>query len=233
MTILLLERFLKEDLSMYTPVTNESSAVDKYWSRYSPKLHRHIVFNSLMEYRNWLVVECNPYVKCFKEYPLDVQIPCGDHSVTITFDMWVQYLGGEEKLIQLQYEDDFLRSTSLSFHGLNVAEEWCKENEYTYSLVSNEGIYANEVYLENLEKIITAVELLQKHFGLALQHELLQILTVGEYTIKELCKTTNKNRVEVYRMICWLLYTGICTTNLLGASLDDHSIIKYTLSGYN
>lgn len=216
---------------MYSPVTNES-AIDKYWSRYSPKLHRHIVFNSLMEYRNWLVVECNPYVKCFKEYPLDVKIPCGDYSVTITFDMWVQYLGGEEELIQLQYKDDFLRSTSLAFYGLNIAEKWCRENDYTYSLISNEGIYANETYLENLETIITAVELLQKNFDLALQHELIQLLTLEQRTLKQLCKLTNEDRVEVHRMVCWLLYTGVCNTDLLVAPINDQSIIRYTLSGH-
>lgn len=215
---------------MYSPVTNDSSAVDKYWSRYSPKLHRHIVFNSLMEYRNWLVVECNPYVKCFKEYPLDVQIPCGNNSVTITFDMWVQYLGGEEELIQLQYEDDFLRSTSLSFYGLNVAEKWCYENDYKYSLVSNEGIYANETYLENLESIIISVESLQKNFDLRLQHQLLMLLTLRDYTIGELCEVSKRNRVEVQHMVCWLLYTGICITDLLDVPMNTQTIIRYNLS---
>lgn len=215
---------------MYSPITNESLSLDNYWSRYSPKLHRHIVFNSLMEYRNWLIIECNPYVKCFKEYPLDVQIPYEDHSVTITFDMWVQYLGGEEELIQLHYDDNFLRNTSLAFYELNIVEEWCRENDYTYSLISNEGIYANETYLKNLETIITAVELLQKNFDLALEHELLEFITIEERTIEQLCQITNRNRVDVQHMICWLLYTGVCNTELLVAPINDKSIIRCTLS---
>ncbi|MEG0086762.1 MAG: hypothetical protein RR817_09840, partial [Niameybacter sp.] len=123
-------------------------------------------------------------------------------------------------------------STSLSFYGLNIAEEWCRQNDYTYSLISNEGIYANETYLENLETIITAVELLQKHFDLALQHELLQLLTLEQRTLQQLCKLTNRNRVEVQRMICWLLYTGVCTTDLLVTPINDQSLIRYALSGH-
>ena len=113
-----------------------------------------------------------------------------------------------------------------------MAEEWCRENDYTYSLVSNKDIYANEIYLENLETIITAVELLQKHFYLVLQHELFQFVALEQCTLQQLCKLTNRNRVEVHRMVCWLLYTGICSTDLLSFSLNEQSIIKYTLSGH-
>lgn len=217
---------------MYSSVINKSSSIDKSWSRYSPKLHRHIVFNSLMEYRNWLVVECNPYVKCFNECTLEVQIPYNNKNVAIIFDMWVQYIGGEEELIQLQYEDDFLQSSSLSLHGLKIVKSWCQENGYTYSLVSNTGNYANELYLRNLETIIIAVECLQEHFDLVLQHKLLEILAVKEYTIIELCNITSENRVQVTHMICWLLYTGICNTDLLKTPINDQSIIRYTLSMY-
>ncbi len=105
-----------------------------------------------------------------------------------------------------------------------------RQNDYTYSLISNKGLYANEVYLENLETIITAVELLQRHFDLSLQHDLLQLVTVKPRTLQELCKLTNRNRVEVQPMVCWLIYTGVCKTDLLGSSINERSIIRYTLS---
>lgn len=76
-----------------------------------------------------------------------------------------QYVSGLEDKVPCIGESEIakgnhIRSTSLSFYGLNITEEWCQKNNYTYSLVSDEGIYANQVYLENLEMIITSVELL-------------------------------------------------------------------------
>ena len=152
-----------ETAPVMTPVNRVGHRIRytaNYWEDYSPKLKRYVGFYRDLEYDHWLLIESDPTIVWFCEYPLTIQMRIGAHNVTSTLNVMVQHQDGEREVRRLVYADEL----NASRHGSRLRRQieaertWCRLHGIRYVLITDETIYKTPLLISNWKFILRVLK---------------------------------------------------------------------------
>ena len=132
-----------------------SSAGSNRWIFYSVKLGRLVVAYSLLEYLHLLLVEWNVGIKTFCEQPRRIQMLWAGRLVTSVLDLHILWWSGKEEYRETKYRKDLESAIPDSRVDRQIAVQtaWCSFQRAAYSIVTEEIVMANPIYLEGLRQM--------------------------------------------------------------------------------
>jgi hypothetical protein len=95
----------------------------------------------------------NPKVIEYCEQPLKVEIEIDGIIESSIFDMWVLYRDGTEEMQEVKYISDLEpinEYTKRARRQVQKQEQWCKANNYKYSIRTEKEIEKGIYYINNL-----------------------------------------------------------------------------------
>lgn len=199
---------------MYRPIQIKRNMRygNNYWETYSPKLNRNVKFFSDLEYDHWLHIETDPNVISFCEQPLEIKTYYDRKIATSILDMWVLYKDNTEEFIEVKYSSEIDGSSSKSTRSLrqiNIQKKWCLENNFNYSIRTEEYIRNDLINLNNLRQIISQVKSIS-NINYEHIHSIVSLLIDRPLSIYVISKLSNLSMSYIIQLICWLRYKGIC-----------------------
>lgn len=124
------------------------------WVVFSPKLGRVVILYSNLERDHWVLLEADPRILKFCEQPLRISVRLASGPVQTVFDMWIKWRDGHEELREVKYKDQL--ETSLRAHRqLEAQATWTSLVSFPYSVVTEEVIRANPIFLANWKRILS------------------------------------------------------------------------------
>lgn len=212
---------------MYKPIKPNSKGKygSNYWETYSPKLKRDVSLYSDLEYDHWALIEGNPSVKEFCEQPERVSAYYNGKKVNSVIDMWVQYKNGVEEFIEVKYTRDLYLNNKNSLRNIRqvtVQEHWCKDNGFSYKIMTEKEIRRNKILLDNLKYIIANVKTRESPVETDRLRVIKYISEKGRVTLKYLkLSFIEIDYSRLLEAICVLIYQGILDSNI------DRKMISY------
>lgn len=123
------------------------------WVVYSPKLGRLVILYSDLERDHWVLREADPDVLEFCEQPLRVSVRLPSGTVATIFDFWIKWRGGREELLEVKYKDQLEGSLRVK-RQLEAQATWTTLISFPYSVVTEDAIRANPIFLANWKRIL-------------------------------------------------------------------------------
>jgi hypothetical protein len=123
------------------------------WVVFSPKLDRIVILYSDLERDHWVLVEADSTIVLFCEQPLRISVRLPSGTVQTVFDMWLKFRDGHEELREVKYKDQ-LEDSPRAKRQLEAQATWTSLVSFRYSLVTEEVIRANPVFLANWKRIL-------------------------------------------------------------------------------
>lgn len=139
---------------MYTPLITDGSKKfgNNRWYTYSDKLKRPIFLFSDLEYEHWLLIETNPLIIDFCEQPKLMKTVLNGTIHTSITDMWVKFVDGTEKFIEVKYSKDLQKLQVKK--QISTQKQWCIENGFQHEIATEIIIRNNPILLSNLKFLI-------------------------------------------------------------------------------
>lgn len=199
---------------MYNPIDIKRSMKygNNYWEVYSTKIGRNIKLYSDLEYDNWVTIEADPNIVSFCEQPIKIEGEYEGKTIKSIFDMWVLYDNGTEEFIEVKYEAD-LKGTSKrcerTKRQIEIQKQWCINNNYNYRIKTDKEIRYDLIYLNNLKQIIYQV----RNVSDIDEDDICKVINCiknKNISIKQLVKETKLNNGYIMKIICKLIYSGVC-----------------------
>lgn len=199
---------------MYVPISMKRSTKygNTYLRGFSPKIGRIVTFFSELEYDNWLHIECNPKIISFCEQPLKIKTFFNGEYVESIPDMWVKYLDGTEEFMEVKYSEELKGNSKKALRSIRQVEaqkQWCKENNFKFSLMTELDIRKDLIYLNNLKQIVGNVRCLTKLNNNDLE-QIIALLSSKPLSISTIVNSTTFNTSYIIQMISLLIYEGKC-----------------------
>ncbi|MCE5169691.1 TnsA endonuclease N-terminal domain-containing protein [Paenibacillus profundus] len=214
---------------MYTPISGTRSTKygSNYWTALSSKIKRRVQLFSDLEYDHWVLVESDPNVKTFCEQPLKIQHLINGEIVNSVFDMWIQYVDGTEKFIEVKYErdlDPINPKSSRNIRQTGAQQDWCRANNKYYEIRTDKMIRGNPLYLSNLKQIISYTRN-RGAYNEVDSHRLITFINMKRITLGEIeTEFINLTPQRIREIVCNLIYTGQVEANIsnciIGSSLE-------------
>lgn len=123
------------------------------WVVYSLKLGRFVILYSDLERDHWVQVEADPSIVLFCEQPLRISVRLASGSVQTIFDMWLKWRDGHEELREVKYKDQLDDSPRVN-RQLEAQLTWTNLVSFRYSVVTEDTIRANPIFLANWKRIL-------------------------------------------------------------------------------
>lgn len=124
------------------------------WIVYSPKLDRVVILYSDLERDHWVLVEADLTIVQFCEQPLRISVRLASGTVQTIFDMWLKFRNGHEELREVKYKDQ-VDGSPRAKRQLEAQATWTSLVSFRYSLVTEDVIRANPVFLANWKRILS------------------------------------------------------------------------------
>ena len=170
------------DMSKFIPIDIPRNKCygNNYYETYSIRLKRNVRLYSELEYKNFLTVEMNPKVIEYCEQPLKIEIEIDGILESSIFDMWVHYRDGTEEMQEVKYMSDIdpiNEYTKRARRQVQKQEQWCRANNYKYSIISEKEIEKGTYYINNLRYLyglIKRIDIpLYRHYTKMLQEKMI------------------------------------------------------------
>jgi|SRR5882672_4093458 len=124
------------------------------WVVFSPKLGRVVILYSDLERDHWVLLEADPRILKFCEQPLRISVRLASGTVQTIFDMWLKWQDGQEELREVKYKDQ-LHGSPRAHRQLEAQATWASLVSFRYSVVTEEVIRANPIFLANWKRILS------------------------------------------------------------------------------
>ncbi|MEK4510805.1 hypothetical protein EJP82_06610 [Paenibacillus anaericanus] len=206
---------------MYKPVTKRKRNT-KYgnnnWFRYSSKINRNVYFYSDLEFDHWLLIEFDRSIKEFCEQPLHVNDYVNGEYINTIFDMWTIDVDRKEMFIEVKYSNELdlksLKFSPRSFRQVQSQKLWCQEMGYDHEVHTDEWIYKNRLYVNNLRKIIPYIDKRKPNNEVALRKVLNVITNQNKCSVEMIeARLHELSKHQVRECVCNLIYDGIVIAN--------------------
>lgn len=201
-----------------------------YWIAYSYKLKRIAHLYSILEYANFITLEMNYKVKYFCEQPVkieDINNSIGKKSSVL--DFWVQYINGSCEFQEIKYSTDLVGTSESSIRSQKQVEfqrNWCLNNNYNYSIVTEKDLYTGQFIIQNLELLHSHL-LNYNQMATNLPENLIKILCDHNLTISEIQSLQILPEKYELSILAHQYYKGnIDIVNLKDRPLDQYSEVK-------
>lgn len=176
-------------------------------------------FYSDLEFDHWLLVEFNRSITNFCEQPLHVNEYINGERINTVFDMWTADTNNEELFIEVKYASELNPSSPdfspRSFHQVQSQQLWCQERGYRFEIHTDEWIYENRLYLNNLRKMLPYIDKRKPINDIAKRKVLNAVNDQNKYSIQTLeAVMPDLTKHQVRECICNLIYDGVLTANL-------------------
>lgn len=136
----------------YKPIELKRNMHNKsnYYVTYSLKNRRNVsIFNEL-EYKNFLMIETNPFIIRYCERPFKINIESSLIKEIIP-DIWILYKNGKEEIQQIDYNKKFISNGNSKAKEISkTLEQWCDNNNFIYRLKTDKDIDKHSYYIKNL-----------------------------------------------------------------------------------
>ncbi|MBP1931987.1 TnsA endonuclease N-terminal domain-containing protein [Ammoniphilus resinae] len=206
---------------MYSPVDiKPSKYFGNNWFGDSPKMNRQVYLHSDLEYDHWVLVETNPNIVAFCEQPLRIQSIVNEDLIESVFDMWVQYKDSEEHFIEVKYSHELNPNnpspkSQRAIRQTTAQMLWCKQHGFQYSIMTEDSIRGNPIYLSNMKEIIPCVRMMKATIETD-EYLLLRVLKgKNRMTFSELFHLlhTKITAQRLRNIIYWCIYHGKILSN--------------------
>ncbi|TVY02164.1 TnsA endonuclease N-terminal domain-containing protein [Cohnella terricola] len=190
---------------------------NNYWSAKGPKVGmREVVLYSDLEFDHWLLVETNPHVKIYCEQPLEISFVWEEKLHSSIFDMWICYEDNSQYFIEVKYESELQphhRNIQRTTRQINAQSQWCQENGFGYSVITDKTIRNSFINLENRLKVLSEIRGRERPFFL---DKVLKQITKKKQTIETLFVNHfhDMSVSDVLRACFWLFYEGKIESNI-------------------
>ena len=130
-----------------------------YWIIYSKKLQRQVHLYSMLEHANFIVLEMDSHVEYFCEQPLKITDYNASKQQSV-FDFWVYFTNGTYEFQEIKYSSELEEKTESALRSqkqIAFQNNWCKEQNHAYRVVTEKDLYKSEYYINNLEILYSFV----------------------------------------------------------------------------
>lgn len=191
-----------------------------YYISYSIKIKRNVKVFKDLNYNNFILLEFNPDVINFCEYPTKINIEIDGKYEEVIFDMYVEYKSGIKEF-QLIIGNDFIEDKNNYQRRTTKLEQWCYKSGYNFKIISDKDLYIGKYYTNNLRCLLGLIKrqdipLLKRYLKM-----LCSELCDNKIKIKEIMDINIIPFNYVYATIALGIYNGIII-----ASIKD-KIISY------
>ena len=194
-----------------------------YWNQYSLKMERSVILFDHLLHDAFLTLEFNSKIIKIVEYPLEIEYMHKGRIKKTLFDFWIQYIDGTEEFIAVRYNKSLNHSSRIKL-DISAQQKWCKENNVKYRLLLDSNIRQDNFYLKNISYILNTLRN-DITIPVAERNIIISLLKYGEKTIYELNDITSKNMNYTMYVVCSLLYSNQCTTDIYNELLTGNSKI--------
>ncbi|MEQ6353185.1 TnsA endonuclease N-terminal domain-containing protein [Lysinibacillus sp. M3] len=198
---------------MYKPLI--TSASKRYgnnrWEAFSNKLKRNVYLFSDLEYHHWLQIETDPNIIDFCEQAIKMEIIEDNKTQFSIIDMWVRYKNGNQFFIEIKYSKDLMKDSVKK--QINVQQLWCKANQASHLIKTENEIGLSPIKLSNLKLLIRQVkntlEARQENIDIVKKHIFEQ-----PKSIQQIALETDIETSELINIVCNLVYNGFIKCDL-------------------
>jgi len=199
-----------------------------YWITYSYKLKRRVCLYSYLEYSQFITLEMNPLVEYFCEQPFEISGIFNGKNKKSVFDFWVQYKNSNSEFQEVKYRSELVGSDKNAVRSKEQTEfqkQWCDENNYKYSIITDEDIFKSRHSIGNLQ-------LLRSHLirsGLTNKkdcEELCKQLKFTNLTIGEIRNLNLMSEDNLIGTLAKLYYDGILEIDTISRPLDKSTEVR-------
>ncbi|HEY0321393.1 MAG TPA: TnsA endonuclease N-terminal domain-containing protein [Pyrinomonadaceae bacterium] len=215
----------EESINYPSPVCDrpQSRYGNNRWVVYSPRLKRRVILYSNLEYDHWVLVEANTSIKSFCEQPRRIRVKLPTGLVTTIFDMWILWDTNAQEYREVKYLHDLLHAdpNSRIHRQIQAQKKWCTLSNAKHSIMTDEVIRANPIFLSNWKFILSTLACTQNiDLSLHIENISSTIKRCGGETLRNIERLFPKiDRTLVMASVFTLLHRG-----LLKASLDNHPL---------
>jgi hypothetical protein len=127
------------------------------WIVFSPKLHRTVILYNNLEYDHWVLLESEPTIRSYCEQPRRIRVRLPSGIVTTVFDMWILWDSMLQEYRAVRYMKDLScpdRSSRIN-QEIEAQKLWCQLGGVRHSVVTDETVRANLIYIENWKIILS------------------------------------------------------------------------------
>lgn len=216
---------------LYKPLI--TSASKRYgnnrWESFSIKLKRNVYLFSDLEYQHWLQIETDPNIIDFCEQAIKMEIIEDNKKQFSIIDMWVRYKNGKQFFIEIKYSKDLMKDSVKK--QINVQQLWCKANQATHLIKTENEIGLSPIKLSNLKLLIRQVknttEIKQEKIDIVKKH-----ISGQPKLIQQIAIETNIEISELIKIVCILVNNGYINCDLdathLGKNMEVWKICEDT-----
>ncbi|MBG9453795.1 hypothetical protein ABE61_06795 [Lysinibacillus sphaericus] len=198
---------------MYKPLI--TSASKRYgnnrWESFSNKLKRNVYLFSDLEYQHWLQIETDPNIIDFCEQAIKMEIIEDNKTQFSIIDMWVRYKNGKQFFIEIKYSKDLMKDSVKK--QINVQQLWCKANQASHLIKTENEIGLTPIKLSNLKLLIRQVkntlEAKQENIDIVKKHIFEQPKSIQQIALETEIETS-----ELINIVCILVYNGFIKCDL-------------------
>lgn len=199
-----------------------------YWVTYSYKLKRRACLYSYLEYSHFISLEMNPLVEYFCEQPCEINGTFNGKSKKSVFDFWVQYKNNNSEFQEVKYLSELNGSDKNALRSKEQTEfqkQWCAENNYKYTIITDEDIFKSRHHIGNLQ-------LLRSHLiqsGVINKkacEELYKKLKFSNLTIGEIRNLNLISEDNLIGTLAKLFYDGIIEIDTINRPLDKSTEVR-------
>lgn len=178
----------------------------------SPKLGRMVYFESLTERAYIYLLEHDLRVRSYEEQPVVIHYRCEGRARHYTPDFKVEWSDCKPSIVECKPADQLDKEANR--RKWTAARLWCKEQDYTFSVVTDELVQQHAVLLDNLSNI--AGHAYARFAPQTLDYVLAAVQSAGgNLTVEELVSKLPVLSVQVARACVWhLLAIGTLTADL-------------------
>ena len=200
-----------------------------YWIAKSYKLHRNVCLYSMLEYANYLELEMNPDVEYFCEQPVSVELLVGSKMRETVFDFWVIYTDSREEFQEVKYQADLEgteKSALRSQEQIKRQENWCKINEFSYKVITDQVLYEHKYRSLNLSLLSSYINRFDTYFKCNLYLENLKKYTSQPVAVSTILTEGILEPTLEWVILAHLYYAGKIEININDRPLDISSEVK-------
>lgn len=207
----------------------------------SVKIGRRIVAQSLLEFIEYMRLEADPDVLTYRDHPGTIMIQDeNDKVLRSVFDAEVHTSYGETIYEEIKYEKELKKGTDdekdpfRSLRQVKIQEEWCRQNGYTYKLVTdrdllvdNPALFNNCLYIVQRLRPERAGDMQVVKATAASIYKRLR--ESGKWTVISSLATNMDDALEmegIMTAICYLLQEGYIETDIEHQPLFIGSEVK-------
>jgi hypothetical protein len=197
------------------------------WEGFSPKLRRNIILTSDIEYDHWVLIESDPLIKSFCEYPCRVRVNLPIGPVTTIFDMWILWHNNDQEYREVKYLSELLQAAPNSRidRQIKAQKMWCALQNNKHSVMTDDVIRANPLFLSNWKSILSTLASTQDiDLSPHIENISYAVAKRGGGTLREIEQSVpGMDRTLVMASVFTLIQRG-----LLKAPLDTQSLTTST-----